>query len=243
MSDINLSEENILKAIIEKESWEQILYYIVNVEKIDPWDVDIAKLCDGFINFLKKVKELDFRIPAKVVFVAAILLRLKAEYLMKKEEEEIEEKEEEIPTFFEFDVSKLKLAYPVKRIPKVQITLEELVIALKKAIEIEERKKERRNLLKQRIVKNINFEEDVTKRIEIVFKKIEEKSKEKEKILFNEIVERWESSEIVKNFVPLLHLEKSEKIYTEQPDFFKEIYISLKKQSKNEEKLERNQDY
>ncbi|MFH7880818.1 MAG: segregation/condensation protein A [Candidatus Aenigmatarchaeota archaeon] len=236
MINENLSEENILKVIIEKESWEQILYYIVNVEKIDPWNVDIAKLCDGFINFLKKVKELDFRIPAKVVFVAALLLRLKAEYLMKKEEEKIEEKEEEIPTFFEFDVSKLKLAYPVKRIPKVQITLEELVIALKKAMEIEERKKERRDLLKQKLVKNINFEEDITKRIEIVFKKIEEKSREKEKILFNDIVEKWESSKIVENFVPLLHLEKNEKIYTEQPEFFKEIYISLRKQTKNEEK-------
>lgn len=236
MINENLSEENILKVIIEKESWEQILYYIVNVEKIDPWNVDIAKLCDGFINFLKKVKELDFRIPAKVVFVAALLLRLKAEYLMKKEEEKIEEKEEEIPTFFEFDVSKLKLAYPVKRIPKVQITLEELVIALKKAMEIEERKKERRDLLKQKLVKNINFEEDITKRIEIVFKKIEEKSREKEKILFNDIVEKWESSKIVENFVPLLHLEKNEKIYTEQPEFFKEIYISLRKQTENEEK-------
>lgn len=231
-----ITEENILKIIIEKESWEQILYYIVNVEKIDPWDVDIAKLCDGFINFLNKVRELDFRIPAKVVFVAALLLKLKSEYLIRKEEEKIEEKEEEIPTFLEFDISKIKLAYPVRRIPKIQITLEELIIALKKALEIEERKKERRSLLKEKLLKNINLEEDITRRIEIVFKKIEEKSKEKDKVAFNEIVEKWENEEIVKNFVPLLHLEKNEKIYTEQPEFFKEIFISLKKQTKNEEK-------
>lgn len=229
MRNENLSEESILKIIIEKESWEQILYYIVNVEKIDPWNVDIVKLCDGFINFIKKVKELDFRIPAKVVFVAAILLRLKIEYLMKKEEEKIEDREEEIPSFFEFDIDKLKLAYPVKRIPKVQITLEELLIALKKAMEIEKKKRERKNILKEKLVKNIDFEEDITRRIEIVLKKIEEKSKNREKVPFNEIVEKWESEEIVKNFVPLLHLEKNEKIYTEQPELFKEIFISLKK--------------
>lgn len=231
-----ITEENILKIIIEKESWEQILYYIVNVEKIDPWNVDIVKLCEGFVNFLKRVKELDFRIPAKVVFVAAVLLRLKSEYLMRREEEKIEEDEKEIPSFLEFDFTKLKLAYPVRRIPKIQITLEELVIALKKAMEIEKRKKERKNLLKEKLVKNINLEEDVSKRIELVFKKIEEKSKERDKILFNEIVERWEKEEIVRNFVPLLHLEKNEKIFTEQLEFFKEIYISIRKEIKNEEK-------
>ncbi|MCX8191069.1 MAG: segregation/condensation protein A [Candidatus Aenigmarchaeota archaeon] len=230
-----ITEENILKVVIERESWEQIIYYIVNVERIDPWDVDIVKLCDGFINFLRKVESLDFRIPAKVVFVAAILLRLKSEYLMRKEEEKIEEKEEEIPTFLEFDPSKLKLAYPVKRIPKVQITLEELIIALKKAVEIEEKKKSKKSHLKEKLIKNINLEEDITKRIENVFKKIEEKSKDREKVMFKEIVENWESEEIVKNFVPLLHLEKNEKISTEQEAFFKEIFISLKKEKFNEQ--------
>jgi len=224
-----ITEENILKAIIEKESWEQIIYYIVNIEKIDPWNVDISKLCDGFINFLKTAKELDFRIPAKVVFVAAILLKLKSEYLMRKEEEKVEEKEEEIISFMEFDVNKLKLAYPVKRLPKVQVTLEELIIALKKAMEIESKKRERREKLHARLAKEINVEEDIEKRIEIVFKKIEEKCKQKEKVNFKEIVESWERENVVKNFVPLLHLEKNEKIYTEQPEFFKDIFISLKK--------------
>jgi chromatin segregation and condensation protein Rec8/ScpA/Scc1 (kleisin family) len=229
MEETQVSEENLLKVIIEKESWEEIIYYIVNIEKIDPWNVNIARLCDGFINFLRKVKELDFRIPAKVVFVAAILLRMKAEYLMWREEEKIEEKEEEIPEFFDIRPEMLKLAYPVKRIPRRQITLDELIIALKKAMEVEKRRKERKEVLLQRLQKGIDLEEDVERRIQIVLRKIEDLYFKKSKVEFRDIVDKWERSEIVKNFLPILHLEKNKEIKTEQQDFFKEIWIYLTK--------------
>jgi chromatin segregation and condensation protein Rec8/ScpA/Scc1 (kleisin family) len=227
--EMQVSEENLLKVIIEKESWEEIIYYIVNIEKIDPWNVNIARLCDGFINFLRKVKELDFRIPAKVVFVAAILLRMKAEYLMLREEEKIEEREEEIPEFFDIRPEMLKLAYPVKRIPRRQITLDELIIALKKAMEVEKRRKERKEVLLQKLQKGIDLEEDVERRIQIVLRKIEDLYFKKSKVEFRDIVDKWERSEIVKNFLPILHLEKNKEIKTEQPDFFKEIWIYLTK--------------
>lgn len=54
----------------------------------------------------------------------------------------------------------------------------------------------------------------------------------KDKIEFKEIVEDWNREEIVSHFVPLLHLERNEKIRTEQEDFFKEIYISVKESLK-----------
>ena len=233
LKELQISEENLLKVIIEKESWEEIIYYIVNIEKIDPWNVDIAKLCDGFISFLKKVKELDFRIPAKVVFIASILLRMKAEYLMMKEEEKIEEKEEEIPEFFDVKPEMLKLSYPIKRIPRRQITLDELIIALKRAMEVEKKKKERKDVLSQRLQRGINLEEDIEKRIQIVLQKIEDLYFKKSKVEFRDIVEKWERSEIVKNFLPILHLEKNKEIKTEQQDFFKEIWIYLAKKLEN----------
>jgi len=233
-NEVQVSEENLLKVIIEKESWEEIIYYIVNIEKIDPWNVDIVKLCDGFINFLKRVKELDFRIPAKVVFIASILLRMKAEYLMMKEEEKMEEKEEEIPEFLDVKPEMLKLSYPIKRIPRRQITLEELIIALKRAMEIEQKKKARRDILSQRLQKEINLEEeDIETRIQKVLQKIEDLYFKKSKVEFRDIVEKWERSEIVKNFLPILHLEKNKEIKTEQQDFFKEIWIYLSKRQES----------
>jgi segregation and condensation protein A len=229
MKELHMDESSLLKVIIEKESWEEVIYYIVNIEKIDPWNVDVAKLCDGFISFIRRVKELDFKIPAKVVFVASILLRMKAEYLLMKEEEEIERKEEEIPEFFDVKPEMLKLAYPIKRIPRRQITLSELILALKRIMDLEKKRKERKERLSQKLQEEIDLEEDIEKRIQTVLQKIEELYIKKGKVEFREIVERWEREEIVKSFLPLLHLEKNKEIKTEQEDFFKEIWIYPRK--------------
>ncbi|HDH91586.1 MAG TPA: hypothetical protein ENF38_01405 [Candidatus Aenigmarchaeota archaeon] len=224
-------EENILKTIIEKESWEEIIYYIVSVENIDPWDVDIVKLANGFIRFLRRVKELDFRIPAKVVFITAILLRLKANYLSIFEEKEEEKKmlKEEKP--FEdlgIDPNLIKLSYPVKRIPKRQVTLDELIKALRKALAVRERKSRRERMIKARMNAELTFEEDITQRIERIMQEIERMMQEsrKNRIRFREIVKEWKREAIIKRFVPLLHLEQNKKIRTEQERLFDEIWIT-----------------
>jgi segregation and condensation protein A len=227
-------EENILKTIIEKESWEEIIYFIVGVENLDPWDIDLIKLTQGFIKFIRSAQELDFRIPAKIVFVAAILLKLKADYLSIFEEKEskVEEtlKEEKAFEDLGIDPNLAIFAHPIKRIPKRQVTLDELIRALRKALEVHERKIKRKIEWQARLRAEIAIEEDVTRKIEKIFREIEEaleKSK-REKIEFREIVEKWDRDSVVDHFVPLLHLEKDEKIETEQPEILKEIWISKK---------------
>jgi chromatin segregation and condensation protein Rec8/ScpA/Scc1 (kleisin family) len=122
-------EENILKIIIEKQSWEEIIYYVVNVENLDPWNIDLVKLTNGFLKFLHEAKELDFRIPAKIVFVAAILLRLKSNYLSIFEEEEPEENLEQKPMIYEEPPELLALlAGIIKSIPFVSLKLLHIAI-------------------------------------------------------------------------------------------------------------------
>jgi len=219
-------EENILKIVIEKESWEEIIYYIVNIEKMDPWNIDLVKLTDGFVKFLHAAKELDFRIPAKVIFVAAILLRLKSNYLSIFEEEEIEEGEEK-PMVYEEPPELVALGIPLKRVPKRQITLEELVAALRKAISVREKKETRRANIQQELQAKIKEEEDIEKRLEKLMFEIDRliRKLNKSRVEFKQIVRKWNRSDIIYNFVPLLHLEQKEKITTEQDDWFKEIFI------------------
>lgn len=221
-----MEEESILKVIIEKQSWEEIIYHIVSIEKLNPWDIDLIKLTNSFIRFISQVEELDFRIPAKVVFVAGILLRLKADYLTLFEvEEELMEKERPKE---EITIPKIsELGIPLKRIPKRQITLEELIHALRKALAVRERREERR--LKARVgIEAQLSEEDVRRRIEEVMARIDGLLKELgvDKITFEQLVPRWEREEIVRNFVPVLHLDQDKKISTEQEEFFKDIFIS-----------------
>ncbi len=226
-----VEEENLLKMILEKESWEEIIYQIVSLEQIDPWNVDLVKLTEGFLRFIRSSKQLDFRIPAKIIFVAAILLRLKSNYLSIFEEQSaVEEVLEQEKPFVDLgiDPNMVKLGLPMKRIPKRQVTMDELIVSLKKALTVRERKVERKHRIRARLRAELRAEEDITKRIEKIMADIERRMQiaGKGKLKFRDLVEKWERSEVVDHFIPILHLEKNQKISTEQEEFFKEILIS-----------------
>jgi segregation and condensation protein A len=220
-------EENILKMVIEKENWEEVIYYIVSLENINPWDVDLVKLTESFLRFIKNIEELDFRIPAKVIFVAAILLRLKSDNLSIFEEEDTSDMLKEQKPFAELgiDPNLVQLGYPMKRVPKRQVTLDELITALRKALAVKDRKTERVIVARGQL-ENIGMdEEDLTKKIEDMMKEIDELTGTQGKIEFSKIVKQWKREKIVDKFIPLLHLESDKKIECEQEDYFKEIYI------------------
>ena len=222
--------ENILRTILEKESWEDVIYYIVSVENIDPWNVDLVKLTDSFLRFVRSAKELDFRIPAKIVFVSAILLKLKADNLsMFEEETAADEMLRERKPFEELgiDPNLVQLGYPMKRIPKRQVTLEELMASLKAATKAKERRDVRRRLWKEHVRVDVDVGEGIEKRIEKMMGSIDDilSRKEDEKIQFKDLVKEWKRDKIVESFVPVLHLEQERKIETEQEDFFKDIFV------------------
>ena len=227
-------EENILKTIIEKESWEDVIYYIVSLEQLNPWDVSLVKLTESFIKFIKNAEGLDFRIPAKVVFVAAILLRLKADYLsiFEEEEESVEDMLKEDKPFAELgiDPNLVQLGYPMRRAPKRQVTLEELIVALRKALAVRERKEERVKIIRRQLEIVDVVEEDITIRTEKIMKEIDHLMNKlhRDKIEFSQIVKEWKRDKVIEKFVPLLHLEHDGKIVGEQEDWFKEILISKK---------------
>jgi len=226
-------EENILQMIIEKESWEEVIYNIVSLENLNPWDIDLIKLTESFLGYINKMKELDFRIPAKIVFVAAILLRLKADYLSIFEEETIEEAAKEKPFVdLGIDPDLIQLGLPMRRIPKRQVTLTELVVALKKALVVKERRTERDMKWRNRIRVEIK-EEDITKRINELMQEIDNLMIQLKggKLKFKDIVGQWNREQIVNHFIPLLHLEQNRKVVTEQEDYFKEIYIEKRNSS------------
>ncbi len=221
-------EENILQLILQKENWEEVIYHIVSIENLNPWDIDLVKLTDSFLKFIQKIQELDFRIPAKIVFVAAVLLRLKADYLSLFEEEESVEEIAKAQPFIDLgiDPNLVQLGLPMKRIPKRQVTLEELIDALRKALAVRERKVERRRIWKARLQAQIT-EEDITKKIKHIMNEIDElmEKLKTNKLKFSQIVEDWNRDQIIDHFVPLLHLEQDEKVVTEQEEFFKDIFI------------------
>lgn len=228
-----MEEQNLLEMIIKEQSWEELIYNIVSYESLDPWDIDIIKLTDSFLKYIEGLGTLDFRIPAKVVLVAAILLKLKSEVLspIKESEGEYFPEEGQLPfelVWIKEELSKMNLKAPMERHVKRKVTLDELVNALKKAMKVKDKKERVKRTLGRRMRREIGEEEDIELRISKLMAGIDGlliKLKSK-KVEFSKIVEKWERDEIVRHFVPLLHLSSRGKVGTEQEEFFKEIFIN-----------------
>ena len=219
--------------IIKEESWEELIYNIVSYENMNPWDIDIVKLTDSFIKYIEGIKFLDFRIPAKVVLVAAILLKLKCDVLSPLKIEGSEyfpENTQLSPEFLQIsqELEKLNLKPPIERHVKRRVTLDELVDALKKAMKVEVKKERIRRTLGKRIRREIGDEVDIEIRIKELMSDIDSLllKLKTNKVEFSKIVEKWEREEIVKHLMPLLYLSSRGKVSTEQEEFFKEIFIS-----------------
>jgi len=216
-----------IREIIENGNWEKLLYYIVEEENLDPWNLDISKLADKFIEYINSVKDIDFRIPAKVIYVAILLLKLKIETLFPKDEK-VEKEIKEILELPEIDISNIEINLPVKRFAISQITLENLIDALRKAIELKERKerkKERFEKIKEKFkIDETNYE----KVVESVYEKIKNILSRKEVMVFDELIEKNDKIDTYFKFFSVLSLEMKNKIRTYQEDFLKEIYIKLK---------------
>jgi segregation and condensation protein A len=233
-----MQEQNLLEMIIKEESWEELIYNIVSYEGLDPWDVDIIELTESFLKYIKEMKTLDFRIPAKVVLVAAILLKLKSEILSPSKTPETEYFPDQTELSDGLDwireqLSNVDLKPPMQRRVRRKVTLEELVSALKKAMKVKVKKEKVKRKLGRRIRREIGDDKDIELRINKLMGDIDGLllKLKSDKVEFSKIVEKWEREEIVRNFMPLLHLSQRGKVEAEQKEFFKEIFISKKNSS------------
>lgn len=224
-----MEEKEIVDMVSKESNWEEVLEYVITEEGMEPWDVDIIKLADAFTEHVSKAEELDFKIPARIIIIAAILLRMKTEILIWEEEKKEEEEKEEEDLI---DISKVpRLEAPIKRVPRRKVTLDELVGALEKAFRTKEIRERKRFRAKKK-VKDLIEEDyiDIDERIESLYSRITTilDRLKKGKITFRELVPKWERREIVENFLPLLHLSNTGKVTCEQKEIFKDIYIKIK---------------
>jgi len=227
-----LNDQQLIDLMIVEPSWEDVIVKIVAEEKMDPWSIDIIQLSNAFLIYVKKIEELDLRIPARFILVAAILLRMKSDVLTEKKQKTfIPESEKESDETLRILASIPPLQPPIKRIPLKNVTLNELIGALRKAYEVQDRRVER----KRKIARAVEFAvpapaEDITERINKLLSQINEALTDIDNIEFSRIVKRWGKKEIVEALIPLLHLSQDGKINLHQEEIFKEILVT-KKQS------------
>ena len=222
VSDGIVDENKVIQTIILGSDWQEVLTTLMAEEGMDPLFVDLVKLADVFRSYLEHLKKFDFRIPARFILVAAILLRMKAELLLDEEEEKEIKKMESVP----LNIDVPMLLAPINRKTTRKVTLTELVTALNKAFEFQERKEGKKIRMRRAIERLIEPEED----IEVRIKEIYEEITQAKTIKFSQLVPTWKKMEIVQTFLPLLHLATRDMIICEQEEMFKEIFIKIKLQ-------------
>jgi segregation and condensation protein A len=195
---------------------------IVTGEGLDPWNIDISILTNRFVQAVREMKQKDIKISGKFLLAAAILLKMKADYLIAKEEEEAVGEEAQLPIeLLEFELEP-HIPVPKKR----KVTLEELMNSLRTALVVRQRRevrfKERRIEVKREIRKV-----DIGEKIKNLYNKISDffqqfKTKEVE---FSKLIPTRHRWDIIWTFIPLVHLANKGEVRLRQDEPFGEIYV------------------
>lgn len=204
--------------------------------KIDPWDIDIVQLTDSFLGRVEELKQMDLRISSRTLLYSAILLRMKSSGILDVEEEEVDvfdsdfPDDPDFPEPAEFPIPKL----PVRRVSTRPVTLNELILELKKAEKSLSRKNEKkarqvsegvelRPQLTTGDVLGIAHEEAIGSRLSLIWERLAELLTKQSVVVFSSFLER--SEDRIMDYLSLLFLASSKKIWLFQNELFEELYI------------------
>ena len=104
---MTLKQDQVYDLILKEDdiSWKTILFDLVKTEQMNPWDINISQMTKKYIETIKKLKELDFRLSGKMLLAAAILLKVKSNKLVGEDIEYLDrliaQEDEEELTFEE----------------------------------------------------------------------------------------------------------------------------------------------
>jgi len=235
----------------------EILVQMAEKGEIDPWNIDIVEVTDRFLLELERRKELDLRISGRTLFYAALLLRMKSEYLEEvkpPDRDECEEGEEDGIDLFSFDTEgngsdanvigpidrlerEIKRRLERKQLRKRPITLFELILELKAA--------EKEQFRRQRFIHG--FDPAIIVVDDVVGIAHDEGYREAARTILNQCRERIEKEGIMtleeiaeltgkKNievYIPLLYLMFEEKICLWQDEFFGQLFVGVRNAQKD----------
>jgi len=228
----------------KKPDWQVIIYEMVHTQQLDPWDLDLIVLTKKYFEKIELMEETDFYISSKVILAAALLLRIKSEFLLNKHLKDIDEilfgrKQEPAKPIerIEIDESELPILIPKTPMSRLRkVTLPELMLALNKAINTESRRIKREVAVKRaQKLSRVDIPEfkrmDLKGRVKEFYAKIlttikQPKRENLTKLTYHELTNN-EKEEKLATFLPLLYLSNNRKLWLEQNNHLDDIWIYL----------------
>jgi segregation and condensation protein A len=199
----------------------EVLVELAKRGELDPWDIDIAKTTEKFLEYIDSLERRDLRIPARTLLYASILLRMKSDS-MEGCEEVAPTPEPEDEWIEEEKIDQLP-SQPVRRHTKRPVTLEELISELKKAEMVGRRKAMRERWPESPAEKTLDLshEEGIEEHIKALEPILDDMLGSSEKVSFEDV----RGKEGVINYISLLFMAQRKQVWLEQEEFFGELYI------------------
>ncbi len=242
---LNLDANGRVMDVLLKEdeiTWQAILQDLVKTQQMDPWDVDLKKLSNGFMDTIKQLDKMDFRISGKMVLASAILLKMKSHRFLSQDldsfdrlvnfmdeyEDELMDSMDELEyELFANEVGpegKPKIFPRTPQPRKRKVSIFDLVDALEKALEVKQR---RRPLPRNTFAEVAPPKEvvDINEVMVTVQKTIMNMLQGRKNILFNELIPSETKEDKVLTFIPCLHLDNQRQIDLIQETQFGNIEI------------------
>lgn len=249
-------QDKIFQMLLEEDeiTWQTIIYDLVKSEEMDPWDVDVSMLSQKYLETIKKLKEMDFRISGKIVLAASILLKIKSNKLVDEDilelerlisaSETMEEGEfyEDFENNYAADFLKEAGGKPslIPRTPqprKRKVSIYDLVDALEAALEVKRRRVV--GNVPEGVIRIPDKGFDISFVIRQVYSKIIDyfgTKKAEEKLTFSQLIPSGSREDKVFTFIPLLHLTNQRRVDIFQENHFGDIEIELLKSRKQIQK-------
>ena len=220
-----------------------LLLHLVKENKMDLLHLKLEVIIDEYLEFINKMEEINLNVASSYLVMASELLELKSKMLLPKNVEEVDEEdtnteerlimrlqeyekykemtnqfrllEEERREIYTKIPENLK-EYSEDTLPNSDLSLDDLVEALKKLLE-------RKELEKPLNTKVIKDEISVKERV-VSIKKI---LKEKKKVNFLDLFESKSKDYIVVTFLAVLEMCKNNELRISQNDRFGEIICEV----------------
>ncbi len=239
------NEEKCIVTIDNFDGPLDLLLHLIKEEDIDIYDIKIEDITKQYLNYIKRMKELNLEIASEYLVMASELIEMKSKMLLPKKKEQDEDNYEEDPR--EILIERL-LAY--KKYKEVTNNFKDLELSRKLILtkepenlsyyaKEEEKKEElgindlieafnailkRKELDSPLATKITKKELSVTEKVS----KIKNILKQKKKINFEEIFEVSTKEEVIISFLSILEMVKKDEIILIQDKNFSNIVISLK---------------
>lgn len=226
-----------------------LLCHLIDVNKMDIYDININDITDQYIKYLNAMEKMNLEIASEFLVMASTLLYLKSKKLLPKQEEEEEELTEEELIQRIIDYKKYKEIS--KKLKEHYLEYSNRVFKMQEEIDLPKQKVDFNydselipNLYKdlvKRTSEKINVNAKNIEKIALVenysvSSKVKEMYKtliKQKRFIFNKLfsIKKRNKQEVVTAFSGLLEMSRRSKVETTQEELFGNILVEKKKRA------------